>query len=85
MCVNIITRSASFHGLRNRNGYERESPTETPVDRSASNRSVSSYFISSNDDDTADYDNDSEDHWIIPKPPSVSNIVLLLVGIWLGI
>ncbi|XP_065213142.1 uncharacterized protein LOC135840488 [Planococcus citri] len=71
LAAKIITRSASFHGLRNKNGYDAESSNEIPLDRSSSNRSVCSYFISSNEDAT-EYDNDSEDHWVIPKPPSTS-------------
>lgn len=43
-----------------------------PLNHNSGNRSVCSYFISSNEDATECDDNDSEDHWVIPKPPSVS-------------
>ena len=63
-----ITRSASFHGLRNRNGAERCSISGG----NTISRSVSSRLVVNEDSNTSEaFNNVDDDDWIIPKPPSV--------------
>lgn len=67
-----IMRSASFHGLRNKNGLDKimYSDKSSIMNRSTSSRYISSY--SNENSISSDIpDDDEEDEWIIPNPPSV--------------